>query len=207
MGELGRAESVVVTNSDTTLLGGGGNPEDVLLRQTLLKNQIDRTSSAYEKEKLQIRLANISGAKTIVTFRARTQTDLEQLKYLSTTAMSSIDSALKYGHVLGGGVMLLQAANKVAEGFAAEGVSYNHSASLKIILGSLQEPISVILRQNNSSLEEFRSIAGDDGLIGFNVLTKTFENFKTTGIIDSADLVAGAVEIAFSNAKNIVRTL
>ncbi len=206
--DLGQARRVVSTKDDTTFIEGKGSDKDIRGRINEIKAQIEKTTSDYDREKLQERLAKLAGGVAVIRVGAATETELKEKKHRVEDALSATRAAVEEGIVPGGGVALINAApalDKVQEqGDIATGV--------QILRRALEEPLrqlaenagqdgAVIIQNVRREQKE-----KNDSNIGFDVLTETYEDLVAKGIIDPAKVTRSAVENAASIAAMILTT-
>ncbi|HET9074452.1 MAG TPA: chaperonin GroEL, partial [Solirubrobacteraceae bacterium] len=202
--QLGKARRVVVAKDTTTIVDGAGDPNAIKGRISQIKSEIETTDSDFDREKLQERLAKLSGGVAVVKVGAATETEVKEKKHRVEDALQATRAALDEGIVPGGGVALL-VAQKGLDIDAIEGEDEKTGA--RIVFRALEEPIRQI--SENSGLEgsvvvnEIRKAKKDHGL---NAATGEIVNMITTGIIDPALVTRSALQNAASIAKNILTT-
>jgi chaperonin GroEL len=201
--QLGRAAKVVVTKENTTVVEGAGNPEAISSRVTQIRAQAEETTSEFDKEKLQERLAKLSGGVAVVKVGAATETELKERKLRIEDALNSTRAAVEEGIVAGGGTAFLNIYNKVAdlnlEGDEATGVS--------IVLRAIEEPVRQIAE--NAGLEGsvvVERLKGEKLGIGFNAATNEWVNMVEAGIVDPAKVTRSALQNAASVAAMFLTT-
>jgi chaperonin GroEL len=207
--DLGRAEKVVITKDDTTIVGGKGDAAMIKGRIDQIRVEIDKSTSDYDKEKLQERLAKLSGGVAIIRVGAATETELKEKKHRVEDALSATRAAVEDGIVPGGGVALINAM-KVLDGMKMDnddaqiGVSIVRKA-LEIPLRKIAENAgkdgSVVLETVRRTQKEKRNKN-----IGFNVLSEVYVDMIKDGVIDPAKVTRGALENAASIAAMILTT-
>src|SRR6187551_3100564 len=205
LAQLGRARKVVIDKDTTTIIDGAGTSDDIKSRIKQIKSEIETTDSDFDREKLQERLAKLSGVVAVVQVGAATETEMKEKKHRVEDALQATRAALEEGIVAGGGVALLNAADTVKKGFEAlEGDEKSGSA---IIVRSLEEPLRQLAY--NAGLEgsvvvnQVRSAKKGQGL---NVETGEIEDLVKAGIIDPTMVTRSALQNAASIAKNILTT-
>ncbi len=206
--DLGRADKVVVTKDDTTIIGGRGDPKAIKGRIEQIKAEMEKTTSDYDREKLQERLAKLAGGVAIIRVGAATEVELKEKKHRVEDALSATRAAVEEGIVPGGGVALLNAA-KALDNLKAE--------------GDVQTGINIVRRALEEPLRRIAENAGEDGAvvvemvrrlqkernnpnIGYNVLTGEYVDMVEAGIIDPAKVTRTALENAASVAAMILTT-
>jgi len=203
VGMLGQAKSVVITKDDTTIIGGSGKPEDIAGRAEQIRRQIEETTSDYDSEKLQERLARLVGGVAMVNVGAPTETALKEKKARVEDALAAVKAAKEEGIVAGGGVALFRS---VAEIDKLE-LSGDEALGANIIKRALQEPIRCIA--SNSGAEDsvvVARVAEAEGDIGFNALTGQVEDLVAAGIVDPTNAVCSALQSAASVAGMLLTT-
>jgi chaperonin GroEL len=206
--DLGQARRVVATKDDTTIIEGKGVPADIQGRMKQIKAQIEDTTSDYDKEKLQERLAKLAGGVAIIKVGAGTEVELKEKKHRVEDALSATRAAVEEGIVPGGGVVLLNAQKALndlkLEGDAAVGVA--------IMRRALEEPMRQIAinggYDGSVTIENVRRLQTDkkNKNTGFDVLTGEYVDMVAGGIVDPAKVTHSAVENAASIAAMVLTT-
>src|SRR5512143_1189685 len=206
--DLGQARKVIATKDDTTFVEGAGADKEIKGRINEIKAQIDKTTSDYDKEKLQERLAKLTGGVAVIRVGAATETELKEKKHRVEDALSATRAAVEEGIVPGGGVALINAApalDKVeATGDIATGV--------QILRRALEEPLRQLAENAGQDgaviIQNVRREQKEKGNsnIGFDVLTEQYEDLVSMGIIDPAKVTRSALENAASIAAMILTT-
>jgi chaperonin GroEL len=207
--DLGRAAKVVATKDDTTIVDGRGEEKLIKGRVEQIKVEIERSTSDYDKEKLQERLAKLAGGVAIIRVGAATEVELKEKKHRVEDALSATRAAVEEGIVPGGGVALLNVLSaldnvEVLEGDQRTGVTILRRA-LEAPMRKLAENAGLngdVIIQNVRRMQEEKG----DEKIGFNVLTSEYVNMVKEGIIDPAKVTRGALENAASIASMILTT-
>ena len=204
LSQLGRARRVVVAKDTTTIVDGAGEHDAIKGRINQIKNEIENTDSDFDREKLQERLAKLSGGVAVVKVGAATETEMKEKKHRVEDALQATRAALEEGIVPGGGIALLQAAKAILlDGFEDE----DERTGAKIVLRALEEPLRQIAE--NSGLEgsvvvnDVRKAKKGQGL---NAATGEIVDLVAAGIIDPAMVTRSALQNAASIAKNILTT-
>jgi chaperonin GroEL len=205
LAQLGRARKVVVDKDTSTIIDGAGDSEAIKARIKQLKSEIETTDSDFDREKLQERLAKLSGGVAVVKVGAATETEMKEKKHRVEDALQATRAALEEGIVPGGGVALLNAADSVrATGESLEG---DERTGSQIILRALEEPLRQLA--TNAGLEgsvvinTVRSAKPGQGL---NVDSGEVEDLVKSGIVDPTMVTRSALQNAASIAKNILTT-
>jgi len=211
--DLGRAEKVVSDKENTTIVGGKGKKGDIEGRIKEIRIEIDKSTSDYDKEKLQERLAKLSGGVAIIRVGAATETEMKEKKHRVEDALSAARAAVEEGIVPGGEISLINAAGKLDK-LAKQYVDDNEEikVGINIVKKALEAPIrklaanagqdgSVIIDTVRRTAAEKKNIN-----IGFNVLTGEYTDMIKAGVIDPVKVVRGALENAASIAAMILTT-
>lgn len=202
---LGQARQVKVDKENTTIVGGAGNRADIDARVASIRSQIDETSSDYDKEKLQERLAKLAGGVAVIQVGAATEVEMKERKLRIEDALAATKAAVEEGIVPGGGVAMLLAINKVKEeldkhtGDAKTGIS--------IVLRALEEPLRQI--SENAGIEGsviVEKVKNSKSGIGFNALTGEYVDMIEAGIIDPTKVTRSALQNAASVAALVLTT-
>ncbi len=207
--DLGKAEKVISTKDDTTIVGGAGEAGEIKGRIQQIRNEIDSSSSDYDSEKLQERLAKLSGGVAIIRVGAATETELKEKKHRVEDALSATRAAVEAGIVPGGGVALINATKSIDKlkmdyPDAQVGVQIVRKAlevPLKKIAENAGKDGAVILENVRRYQEEKKDIR-----IGYDVLSEEYVDMVDAGVIDPAKVTRGALENAASIAAMILTT-
>ena len=201
--DLGKAKRVTIDKDNTTIVEGGGKTEDIKGRVNQIKRQIDDTTSDYDKEKLQERLAKLAGGVAVINVGATTETEMKERKARVEDALHATRAAVEEGIVPGGGVAFLRtlpALDKLKlEGDEAVGVS--------IVKKALEEPIRLIAE--NAGVEGsivVNRVKEEKGAFGFNAETEKYEDLMVSGVIDPTKVTRIALENAASIASLLLTT-
>ncbi|MBC5636385.1 chaperonin GroEL [Ornithinibacillus hominis] len=201
--QLGTASKVVVTKEHTTIVEGSGNPEAISARVSQIRAQAEETTSEFDKEKLQERLAKLAGGVAVIKVGAATETELKERKLRIEDALNSTRAAVEEGIVSGGGTALVNVYNKVA-GLDLEG---DEATGAKIVLRSLEEPVRQIA--HNAGLEGsviVERLKGEEVGIGYNAATGEWVNMFNAGIVDPTKVTRSALQNAASVAAMFLTT-
>ena len=205
LSDLGMAEKVVVEKDETQIIPGQVNEERISIRLAQLRKQIEQTAS-YERDKLQNRLANLIGNSAVIKIGGTTRDALLDSKYKVTTAMYSVRWALSQGYIPGGGLTYYNARQALERDLKLKSLSQSEKIGIKAVQRALEEPIQCLLRTGRETIEELQSHSKDQPEVGFNLVTKKYEDLRTAGVWDAAVVASFAVQIAFSHAKMILET-
>ena len=207
--DLGRAEKVVITKDDTTVVGGKGDPALIKGRIDQIRVEIDKSTSDYDKEKLQERLAKLSGGVAIIRVGAATETELKEKKHRVEDALSATRAAVEDGIVPGGGVALVNAM-KALEGLKMD--NEDAQIGVNIVRKALEIPMRKIAenagKDGSVILENVRRTQKEkkNKNIGYNVISEVYIDMIKDGVIDPAKVTRGALENAASIAAMILTT-
>jgi chaperonin GroEL len=207
--DLGRAGKVISTKDDTTIVDGQGDDSQIKGRVEQIKVEIDRSTSDYDREKLQERLAKLAGGVAIIRVGAATEVELKEKKHRVEDALSATRAAVEEGIVPGGGVALLNALPALDDVTLD---SADAQTGVKILRAALLAPMRKIAENAGKNgdviIQNVRAAQkdNDDSDIGFDVLTEKYVNMIKAGIIDPAKVTRGALENAASIAAMILTT-
>ena len=194
---LGKAEKINITKDNTVIVNGNGNKKEINDRANQIRSQIENTKSEYDKEKLQERLAKISGGVAVLYIGASTEVEMKEKKDRVDDALHATRAAVQEGIVPGGGVTLLRCSEKIIN---LKGENEDQKLGINIVYKSLFAPIKTIL--SNAGEENIdviiNAILNNSGDYGYNARLKKFENFFKTGVIDPAKVTRLAIENAAS---------
>ena len=203
---LGKARKIVISKDETTIIEGAGDKADVDGRITQIRAEIENTDSDYDREKLQERLAKLSGGVAILKVGAATEVELKEKKHRIEDAVSTTKAAIEEGVVTGGGVTLLRAQEAVAK--AADSLDDHDAATgARIVAKSLESPLKQIAE--NAGFEGgvvVQRVHDLDGSSGFNAATGDYEDLVKAGVIDAAKVTRSALQNAGSIAGLFLTT-
>jgi len=202
---LGTARKVVITKDETTIVEGGGSENDIKGRINQIKAEIDNTDSDYDREKLQERLAKLSGGVAVIKVGAATEVELKEKKHRIEDAVSTTKAAIEEGVVPGGGVALLRAQTAIYEG--ADKLEGDEATGARIVGKAVEEPLKQIAvnagLEGGVIVEKVRGLKGSHGL---NAATGEYEDLFKTGVIDAAKVTRSALQNAASIAALFLTT-
>src|SRR5512138_1220494 len=201
--DLGKAKKVTIDKDNTTIVEGAGNQKDIEGRVKQIRTQIEETTSDYDREKLQERLAKLVGGVAVIKVGAATETEMKEKKARVEDAMHATKAAVEEGIVAGGGVALLRAA-KVLEGLALTG---DELVGLQIVRRAIEEPMRHIATNAGAEgsivVSKVKAMMQDEG---FNAATEIYEDLVKAGVIDPAKVVRSALQNASSMASLLLTT-
>jgi len=201
--DLGRAKRVVVDKDNTTIIDGAGKKTDIEGRIKQIRAQIEETTSDYDREKLQERLAKLVGGVAVIKVGAATETEMKEKKARVEDAMHATKAAVEEGIVAGGGVALLRG-GKALESLKLEG---DQKVGVDIIRRAIEEPMRHIAgnagQEGSIVVSKVKDMKQDEG---FNAATETYEDLVKAGVIDPAKVVRNALQNASSIASLLLTT-
>jgi chaperonin GroEL len=207
--DLGRADKVVSTKDDTTVIGGHGSDADIQGRMQQIKVEIEKSTSDYDREKLQERLARLAGGVAVIGVGAATETELKEKKHRVEDALSATRAAVEEGIVPGGGVALINAIPALDQ---VEMKFPDEQTGVRILRKALEMPLRKIAANAGKDgaviLDTVRRLHDGDGdeRIGYDVLLEDFVDMVEAGIIDPAKVTKGALSNAASIAAMVLST-
>ena len=201
---LGSAEKVTITKDNTTIVGGKGDKQNIQDRVNQIKNEIKNTTSDYDKEKLQERLAKLSGGVAVLYVGAASEVEMKEKKDRVDDALCATRAAIEEGIVPGGGVAFIRSLESL-EGL--EGDNADETTGINIVKRAIEEPLRQIVEnaglEGSVVVEKVRNQKGD---FGYNARKDTYENLRESGIIDPAKVCRVALENAASIAGMFLTT-
>jgi chaperonin GroEL len=203
---LGKARKVVITKDETTIVEGAGSKDDVKGRIGQIKAEIDNTDSDYDREKLQERLAKLSGGVAVIKVGAATEVELKEKKHRIEDAVSTTKAAVEEGVVPGGGVALLRAQKAILE--AAEKLTGDEATGARIVAKAVEEPLKQIAinagMEGGVVIDKVRSMKKASE--GLNAATGEYEDLVKAGVIDAGKVTRSALQNAASIAALFLTT-
>lgn len=203
MDDLGESEKIIVTKSDTTIIGGMGSNEDIQTRIQQIKTEIDESSSDYEKEKLYKRLAKLSGGVAVLRVGAESEIEMKEKKDRIEDALLATKAAVEEGIVPGGGAALIHASNSLHKPSGDEKLSADQETGFNIVCSACYSPFNAILK--NAGLN-FVSDGKHQPNYGYNVITEKWCDLLEAGVIDPTKVTRTALEKAVSVASTLLTT-
>ncbi|MEG1028719.1 MAG: chaperonin GroEL [Brevundimonas sp.] len=202
---LGKAKKVQITKDDTTIVEGSGEKDGIEARVAQIKRQIEDTTSDYDKEKLQERLAKLAGGVAVLRVGGSTEVEVKEKKDRVDDALNATRAAADEGIVPGGGVALLQASKKLID---LKGANADQNAGIAIVRRALQAPIRQISENSGveGSIVVGKVMESKDASFGFNAQTEEYGDLVQMGVIDPAKVVRSALKSAASVAGIMITT-
>ena len=203
--DLGRAKSVKVTKENTVIVDGFGTKEDIQGRVNVIKAQLEETTSEFDKEKLQERLAKLAGGVAVIRVGAATETEMKEAKLRMEDALNATRAAVEEGIIAGGGSAYIHASKKVAE--LADSLEGDEKTGAKVILKALEAPLYYIAA--NAGLEGaviINKVKESAPGTGFNAATEEYVDMIEAGIVDPTKVTRSALQNAASIASMVLTT-
>jgi chaperonin GroEL len=203
--DLGEAKRITIDKDNTTIVEGGGDRADIQGRVGQIRRQIDETTSDYDQEKLQERLAKLAGGVAVINVGAATETEMKEKKARVEDALHATRAAVEEGIVPGGGVALIRAAAGLDE--TRENVDGDEKTGVDIVRRALEEPLRQIA--NNAGVEGalvVQKVAAGEGNLGYNADTDAYEDMIQAGVPDPTKVTRSALENAASIASLLLTT-
>ena len=205
LGMLGEAKRVTIDKDNTTIVDGAGDEADIKARVGEIRTQIDNTSSDYDREKLQERLAKLAGGVAVIKVGGATEVEVKERKDRVDDALHATRAAVEEGIVPGGGTALLYA-SKALEGLA--GINDDQTRGIDIVRRALTAPVRQIATNagHDGAVVSGKLFDSNDETLGFNAATDTYENLVAAGVIDPTKVVRTALQNAASVAGLLITT-
>ena len=203
LNDLGTAKSIVIDKDNTTIVDGGGQRDALEGRVKMIRAQVEDTTSDYDREKLQERLAKLIGGVAVISVGAATETEMKEKKARVEDALNATRAAVEEGVVPGGGVALVRSA-AVLDGLGAD---QEEKLGVKVIARAIEEPLRQI--SNNAGVEGsvvINKVKEGEGSFGYNARTDTYEDLIAAGVIDPKKVVRFALQNAASVASVMLTT-
>ncbi|WP_300527785.1 chaperonin GroEL [Maricaulis sp.] len=202
---LGTAKRINITKDDTTIVDGAGGQEAIEARVTQIRRQIEETTSDYDREKLQERLAKLAGGVAVIKVGGATEIEVKEKKDRVDDALNATRAAVEEGIVTGGGTALLRASRKLD---GVEGDNADQTQGVRIIARALQAPIRQIVENAGveGSIVVGKILENDSNTFGFNAQTEEYGDMLSFGVIDPAKVVRTALQDAASVASLLITT-
>ena len=206
MGQLGRAAKVKIDKENTVIVGGAGNAEDIKGRVGQIRAQIEASTSDFDREKLQERLAKLAGGVAVIKVGAATEIEMKEKKLRIEDALAATKAAVEEGIVAGGGTALLNTVDAVAA--LVDTLEGDEKTGAKIVLKALEEPVRQIAENaglEGSVIVDKIMTSGKKGY-GFNALTEEYVDMMSNGIVDPTKVTRSALQNAASVASMVLTT-
>ncbi len=203
--DLGRAKRIVIDKDNTTIVDGAGTKKDIEGRISEIRKQIEDTTSDYDREKLQERLAKLVGGVAVIKVGAATETEMKEKKARVEDALHATRAAVEEGIVPGGGVALLRALSRARR--SRRGARRGAACGVNIIRRAVEEPLRMIAQ--NAGVEGsivVERVKASKGAFGFNAATEEYEDLVKAGVIDPTKVVRTALQNAASVAALLLTT-
>ncbi len=203
---LGEAKRIIANKDNTTIVGGIGSKSEIEKRIKQIKAQLEKTESEFDREKLQERLAKLSGGVAVIKVGAATEVEMKEKKFKIEDAISATKAAIEEGIVSGGGVALFEAAREIKNSKLAGAVEFGDEAKgINLVVNALESPISVIAKNaNKDDSEVIQAISNKEKGIGFNAVTGEYVDMVKDGIIDPLKVTRTALQNAVSVASMLL---
>ena len=201
---LGSAETITINKDNTTIVNGAGNKEAIAARVGQIKVQIEKTTSDYDREKLQERLAKLAGGVAVLYIGAPSEVEMKEKKDRVDDALSATRAAVEEGIVPGGGVAYIRAISAI-EGL--KGVNDDETTGIEIVKRAIEEPLrQIVANAGKEGAVVVQKVREGEGDFGYNARTDVYENLLTSGVIDPAKVTRVALENAASIAGMMLTT-
>ena len=207
MQDLGRAKKIVITKEDTTIVEGGGKKADIEGRIKQIRAQVEETTSDYDREKLQERLAKLVGGVALIQVGAATETEMKEKKARVEDAMHATKAAAEEGIVAGGGVALLRGGKALKKVLKSDSLTDDERVGVNIVGRAIEEPMRWIAQnagqEGSIVVNKVKELEGDQG---YNAAKGKYENLVNSGVIDPTKVVRSALQNASSIAGLMLTT-
>lgn len=201
---LGIAEKIDIDKDNTTIVNGAGSKEQIEMRVNQIKAQMETTTSDYDREKLQERLAKLAGGVAVLYVGAATEVEMKEKKDRVDDALSATRAAVEEGIVPGGGVALIRAINALK---GMEGVNADETTGIAIVRRAIEEPLrQIVINAGVEGAVIVQKVAEGTGAFGYNARTDIFENLLDAGVIDPTKVTRIAIENAASISSMLLTT-
>jgi chaperonin GroEL len=204
LSDLGDAKKVVVTKENTTLIDGAGKATDIKARVESIRRQVEEASSDYDKEKLQERVAKLSGGVALIKVGAATEIEMKEKKARVEDALHATRAAIEEGVVPGGGVALIRALKALDK---LEGANEDQTAGIRILARSLEEPLrNIVENAGEDAAVILNQVRAGKGAYGYNAATGEFADMLEEGVLDPTKVTRLALQNAASVAGLLLTT-
>ena len=207
MGDLGRAKKVIISKEDTTIVEGAGTQDAIAGRIQQIRTQIEDTTSDYDREKLQERLAKLVGGVALIKVGAATETEMKEKKARVEDAMHATKAAAEEGIVPGGGIALIRASAALEDLGKSEDLTHDEQVGVRIIARAIEEPLRWIAQNaGHEGSIVVNKVKETEGAHGFNAATDEYTNLVEAGVIDPTKVVRYGLQNAASIAGLLLTT-
>jgi chaperonin GroEL len=204
LADLGSAEKITIDKDNTTVVNGSGEKDAIASRIGQIKAQVETTTSDYDKEKLQERLAKLAGGVAVLYVGAATEVEMKEKKDRVDDALHATRAAVEEGIVPGGGTAYIRAAETVA---TMEGLNADETTGMKIVLRAIEEPLrQIVSNAGGEGAVVVNSVREGEGDFGYNARTEVFESLFEAGVIDPTKVTRVALENAVSISGMVLIT-
>ncbi|MEF3193483.1 MAG: chaperonin GroEL [Halothiobacillaceae bacterium] len=204
LNDMGRAKKVVVAKENTTIVDGAGSKEDIEARVAQIRAQIETTTSDYDKEKLQERVAKLAGGVAVIKVGAATEVEMKEKKDRVDDALHATRAAVEEGVVPGGGVALLRAKNAIKD---LKGANHDQDVGISIALRAMEEPLrTIVANAGEEPSVILNKVAEGSGNFGYNAATGEYGDMMEMGIMDPTKVTRSALQNAASVAGLLLTT-
>ncbi|MAP01258.1 MAG: chaperonin GroEL [Flavobacteriales bacterium] len=201
---LGTCEKIEIDKDNTTVINGAGNKDDILARTNQIKAQIETTTSDYDKEKLQERLAKLAGGVAVLYVGAATEVEMKEKKDRVDDALAATRAAVEEGIIPGGGIGYIRAAEALDE---KGGLNEDENTGIKIVTRAIEEPLrTIIANAGGEGAVIVQKVKEGKNDFGFNARTEAYENLFKSGVFDPTKVSRSALENAASIASMLLTT-
>jgi chaperonin GroEL len=201
---LGTAETITINKDNTTIVNGAGQKENIAARVAQIKTQIEKTTSDYDREKLQERLAKLAGGVAVLYIGAPSEVEMKEKKDRVDDALSATRAAIEEGIVPGGGVTYIRA---IAALDNLKGDNDDETTGIQIVRRAIEEPLrQIVANAGKEGAVIVQKVREGEGDFGYNARTDVFENLLASGVIDPAKVTRVALENAASIAGMLLTT-
>jgi len=202
--DLGTAEKITIDKDNTTVVNGAGDKATIASRVGQIKAQIETTTSDYDREKLQERLAKLAGGVAVLYVGAATEVEMKEKKDRVDDALHATRAAVEEGIVPGGGTAYIRVASKLSE---VEGENVDETTGVKIVLRAIEEPLrQIVANAGGEGAVVVNKVVGGEGDFGYNARTEVYENLFEAGVIDPTKVTRVALENAVSISGMMLTT-
>ena len=201
---LGSCEKVTVSKDNTTIVNGAGDKQQIADRVAMIKNEIANTTSSYDKEKLQERLAKMAGGVAVLYVGANSEVEMKEKKDRVDDALCATRAAVEEGVVAGGGTTYIRALDALKD---VKGANADEQTGINIVVRAIEEPLrQIVANAGGEGAVVVQKVREGEGDFGYNARTDVFEDLRKAGVIDPAKVARVALENAASIAGMFLTT-